>query len=124
MDNEASFEYTYSAPEQEEVKRIRDKYLPPDERETKLERLRRLDAGITKKGTVCSLMLGIFSSLVMGIGMCCCMVWTELFVYGIVIGLVGMLGVALAYPLYKSITRKERERVTPEILKLTEELLQ
>ena len=35
-----SFEFTYSAPEQEEIRRIREKYLPPQEHQSKLERLR------------------------------------------------------------------------------------
>lgn len=125
MDHEASFEYTYSAPEQDEVKRIRDKYLPPDEKETKLEKLRRLDASVTKKGTVVSIIVGIISCLIMGAGMSMCMVATDtLLLPGIAVGIIGMIGVAVAYPIYSRITRKERERLTPEILKLTEELLQ
>ena len=50
MENKESFEYTYSAPEQEEVRKIRDKYLPREERENKLEQLRRLDRSVTEKG--------------------------------------------------------------------------
>lgn len=125
MDNETSFEYTYSAPEQEEIKKIRDKYLPPDEKETKMEKLRRLDASVTKKGSVVSLVLGIVSCLVMGAGMSMSMVGTsDMMIPGIVVGIVGMIGVGLAYPVYSRITAKERERLAPEILKLTEELLQ
>lgn len=125
MDNEASFDYTYSAPEQDEVRRIRDKYLPPEEHQNKLERLRSLDASVTKKGSVWSLILGILSTLVMGAGMSMCMVWPDtLLIPGIAVGIAGMAGVALAYPVYAAITRKERERLAPEILRLTEELLQ
>lgn len=124
MENKESFEYTYSAPEQEEVRKIRDKYLPRDERETKLEQLRRLDRSVTNKANACAIILGVISTLVLGVGMCCCLVWTHLFVLGIVVGLVGMVGIALAYPLYKHITQKERERIAPEILRLTDELMQ
>lgn len=124
MDENDTFEYTYSAPEQDEVRRIREKYLPPDEQETKMERLRRLDAQVTQKGTCWSLVLGIVSCLVMGIGMSCCMVTTDYFIPGIFIGIVGMAGVAMAYPVYTRITKRERERLAPEILKLTEELMQ
>ena len=42
---------------------------------------------------------------------------------GIVIGVIGMVGVALAYPLYQYLVKKEKERLGPEILKLTEELM-
>ena len=43
---------------------------------------------------------------------------------GIVIGVIGMAVVAVAYPLYVRILKRERERIAPEILKLTDELMQ
>lgn len=124
MDNKDSFEFTYSAPEQEEIRKIREKYLPRQERESKMEQLRRLDASVTQKGSIASLVVGIVSTLVMGVGMCCCMVWTDYFIAGIVIGLIGIAGIGAAYPLYSHVTRKERERLAPQILKLTDELMQ
>jgi hypothetical protein len=42
---------------------------------------------------------------------------------GIVVGTVGMVLVALAYPLYNRVLRKEREKIAPEVLRLSEELL-
>lgn len=123
MENNESFEYTYSAPEHEEIKRIREKYLPKDEREQKLEALRRLAQSVTQKATWASVTLGTASTLVMGVGMCCCLVWTQLFALGIVIGVIGILGIALAYPMYRHIAEKERARVAPEILRLTQELM-
>lgn len=123
MENNESFEYTYSAPEQEEIKRIREKYLPKEAREQKLETLRRLDESVTKKAALASIILGTVSTLVMGVGMCCCLVWTQLFILGVVIGIFGIVGIALAYPLYKHIAEKERARVAPEILRLTQELM-
>ena len=53
------FQYTYSAREQAELKRIREKYAPPSEVEDKMKRLRRLDASVTQKAQVVSLMFGI-----------------------------------------------------------------
>ncbi len=51
--------------------------------------------------------------------------WAErLFVPGIAIGLAGIAGMCLAYPLYSHITRRERERLAPEILRLTDELME
>lgn len=120
--NSNTFEYTYSGPQNEEVKKIREKYLPKEE--SKMDQLRRLDESTTKKGMACSLTLGIVSSLILGIGMCCTMVWSDvLFIPGVVIGLVGIAGVALAYPLNRHLIKKERERLAPEILKLTTELM-
>lgn len=117
----ADFEYTYSAKEQEELLNIRAKYLPREE--SKLDQIRRLDAGVTQKGTMFALSLGILSSLVLGTGMSCCLVWGGvLFLPGIFIGLLGLAGMGFAYPLYQRIIRKERAKVAPEILRLTESL--
>ena len=89
-----------------------------------MERLRRLDEGVTKKGTVVSLIVGILGALILGVGMCCCMVWAErFFVLGVIVGIVGIAVVAVAYPLYLRVTQKERERIAPEILLLTDELM-
>ena len=125
MEGKEAFEYTYSAQEQEELRKIREKYLPPEERATKMDQLRKLDASVTRKGALVSITVGTIFTLIMGIGMCFCMVWTDqLMIPGIIVGLIGMIGAALAYPLYKRITQKERERIAPQILKLTEELMQ
>ena len=120
--NNEAFEYTYSPAQQAEIKEIREKYLPKEE--DKMEQLRKLDKSATAKGTKLSVLVGTVSSLIMGTGMSCCMVWADSFlILGIIIGIIGMLGVAAAYPLYLHITKKERERIAPEILRLSEELL-
>ncbi|MBQ3086029.1 MAG: hypothetical protein IJC45_01720 [Clostridia bacterium] len=126
MENNNRFEYAYNASQQEEIRRIREKYLPPAEKNTqdKLEQLRRLDGSVDKKSTVVALVIGILSTLILGIGMCCCLVWEQtLFAAGIVIGLIGIAGIAAAYPLYIHVTKKERERIAPEIMELTDSLL-
>ena len=123
--NNEAFEYNYSARDQEEIRRIRDKYRAPEEHETKLERLRRLDRSVTRKATAWSITLGVIFSLIMGAGMAMCIelmgVW---FIPGIIIGSRGLVGVCMTYPLYLRMIRKGRQRVAPEILALTEELMQ
>ena len=115
------FEYTYSAPQQSEVQKIREKYLPKEV--TKLDQLRALDAGVTKRGTAVSLVHGILYALVLGLGMSCCMGWADkLFLPGVLIGCIGLAGVAATYPIYNRIVKQDRERIAPEILRLTEEL--
>ena len=119
-----TFNYTYSASQQEEIKRIREKYAPPTQTEDKMERLRKLDRDVTKPGLVASLIVGIVSTLVMGFGMCCTMVWSDaLFVPGIAIGVIGIVGVCISYPLYTRITKKQRDKLAPEIMRLTDELM-
>ena len=115
-----TFNYSYSAAQQAEVKNIRKKYLPQEE--SKLEQLRRLDRSATKKGTAIALVVGILGCLVLGAGMSCCMVW-DLFLPGIILGILGLAGVSAAYPLFVRITRRQREKLAPEILRLTDELL-
>ena len=124
MDNrdKETFTYSYSAKQQEEIRSIRKKYLPAEE--DKMEQLRRLDASVTVPGTMASLAVGIIGVLVLGIGMCCCMVWGGgWFIPGIIIGVAGIIVLALAYPIYVKLTERQREKIAPEILRLTEELM-
>lgn len=117
-----TFTYSYSAAKQAEIKKIRDKYTLKEE--NKMEQLRKLDKSAVKPGRITALTLGIIGTLVMGFGMCCTMVWGEpLFILGIIIGLIGMCGIAAAYPLYSYITKKQREKIAPEIMRLTDELM-
>ena len=128
MDNNQSFRYTYSAEQQKEIENIRKKYLPPEE--DKMETLRTLHYSATQKAKLWSITLGVIGALILGTGMSLCM--TELggflggnaMFLGIPVGLTGMVLVALAYPLYNRILKKERRRIAPEILKLTDELMQ
>ena len=126
----ASFAYVYSADEQDEIRRIRQKYQAQEE--DNMSRLRKLDASVTQKATIVSLVIGIIGSLVMGTGMS--LILTELglllgmdgsiaWIIGVIIGIIGIILVALAYPVYNRILKKEREKIAPEILRLTEELM-
>ena len=119
-----TFTYTYSAKEQEEIKKIRGKYTPPTKEETSMEQLRRLDESATKGATVVSLIIGITSALILGIGMSCIMVWgNELFIPGVLIGVVGIIGVIAAYPIYNHMVKRKREKLAPEIMRLSDELM-
>lgn len=116
-----TFTYTYSAKQQEEVKRIREKYVPREE--DKFEELRRLDASVEQAGLVPALSLGISGTLLLGIGLCCVLVWTRLFALGVVIGVIGIVGIAAAYPVNRLLVKRRREEIAPQVLQLTEALL-
>lgn len=120
-----TFTYTYSAKEQEEIKKIRDKYAPPTKEESSIEQLRRLDKSATKGATVVSLIVGILSALIMGVGMCCTMLpgWERYFIPGVAVGVVGIIGMIAAYPVYTHMVRRKRAKLSSEILKLSEELM-
>lgn len=124
------FTYTYSSEEQEELKRIRDKYVAREE--DKLDRLRRLDRSATERAQMYSITLGVIGALIMGFGMSLCMTelsllfgdkqWLAMMI-GVAVGLIGCALVALAYPVYNLTLKRERKRIAPEIIRLTDELM-
>lgn len=127
---ERSFNYTYSAKEQEEIRKIQQKYQPKEEDD--IELLRKLDAKVTEKATIVSLQLGIVGALILGSGMS--LIMTDLgnilgmqgitnIIVGLLVGSIGMVLATLAYPVYQKVLKKEREKIAPEILKLTGELI-
>jgi len=126
------FSYSYSAKEQAEIKRIRDKYAAPTESEDKMARLRRLDASVTQTAQAVALVFGMVGTLVLGLGMS--LVMTDLaeilglyqniaLIVGILVGILGGLLISLAYPIYNAIVKAKRKRLAPEILRLTDELM-
>ena len=134
MNNNESngFSYTYSAKDREEIIRIREKYTEKDESEDKMERLRRLDLGATQRAQAWALVFGVIGALLLGSGMSLFM--SELgsmiglgtvqsLLIGIPMGLVGCVLVSLAYPMYNLILKRQREKIAPEIIRLTDELM-
>ena len=126
------FQYTYSAKEQAELKRIRDKYTAPTEAEDKMTRLRRLDASVTNTAQAVALIFGVIGTLILGFGMSLCM--TDLgeilgsyrdmaMVIGIIVGVIGGVLASLAYPIYNAIVKAKRKKLAPEIIRLTDELM-
>ena len=123
MNNNEGFEYTYSASMQKEIKEIRKKYLPNEE--DKMETLRKLDKNAERPGMMTAISVGVVGSLILGIGMCCTLIWntsTAVFVLGVVLGLFGLVIASCAYPLYEKITKREREKIADQILALSKEL--
>ena len=132
MTENNKFEYTYSAKEQAELKKIREKYTPPTEEEDKMTRLRRLDASVTNTAQAVALVFGIIGTLVLGFGMS--LIMTNLsdvlglqndvaMLIGIVIGVVGGVVASIAYPVYNVIVKAKRRKLAPEIIRLTDELI-
>lgn len=127
MENKEGFSFTYSAARQQEVENIRKKYLPREE--DKMEQLRKLHNSASQKAQAWAIAIGVIGTLIMGTGMSLAM--TELgaalgslsMVIGILVGIVGMILVALAYPVYNRVLAKERQRIAPEILRLTDDLM-
>ncbi|MBO5372588.1 MAG: hypothetical protein J6A75_07700 [Lachnospiraceae bacterium] len=119
-DNEA-FEYTYSAQRQREIEKIRSKYLP--KQEDKMDLLRKLDKDVTKPGTMYAIIIGLLGCGVFGAGMSGILAMPEeYFGVGIIGGIIGMTLMAVACPVYKIITKRQREKIAPHILALAKEI--
>ena len=97
-----------------------------------MAQLRRLDAGVKQKAQAVSLVFGVIGALILGMGMSLAM--TDIgkmiglaggmaMLVGILIGIVGIVLISVAYPIYNSIIKKEREKIAPEIIRLTDELM-
>lgn len=121
MGNE--FTYTYSAEESSEAEKIRKRYEPQTAAGSKMEQLRKLDEKAKKAGMVPALCIGIISVLIIGVGMCCTMIWTNMFVLGIVVGIVGILGCIAAPLVFRAINKSKSELVAPEIIRLSNEIM-
>ena len=116
------FNYTYSAARNKEVESIRRKYMPREE--SKLETLKKLDSRVQGAGMIEGLSIGIVGALVFGVGLCFFLdvfagaIWiTALFM------IIGTLLMIPAYPIYRRIAHQTKEKLTPEILRLSEEIM-
>lgn len=134
MSDKNSFEYTYTASQREEVSKIRDKYVEGERAEkTDLERLVALDRAVTRRASVAAITLGTVGVLILGLGMSLVMTQfaSDIFsgwgvdrnIVGIVVGIFGMILSAAAYPMYRRTLARERKRVAPEIIELSDRLM-
>lgn len=119
------FNYTYSAPTEEERKEIasiRKQYVPVEKTETKLERLRRLDKLVKNTPTIVAITLGTVGSLIFGLGLTFILEW-NIWPWGVICMAIGSIPMAISYPVYKWILKRYKRRYGTEILKLSEEIL-
>ncbi|MBE7032584.1 MAG: hypothetical protein E7401_06455 [Ruminococcaceae bacterium] len=125
MNQETTFIYNYSAKENKEVQEIRSKYLPREE--SKLEELKRLDYAVQNSGMIESLCAGIGGALIFGFGLCLAMQvignGMVSIVFGVLLGITGMVGMIAAYPVYRKMVQKAKAEYAPRILQLTDELM-
>ena len=90
------------------------------------------DASATSKATVIALVLGVAGALMLGTGMSLIMTDLSLLlgmtgmtnmIVGIFAGVLGIVLIALAYPAYCKVLKRERKKIAPEILRLADELM-
>lgn len=102
-----------------QAEQIRRQYLAREE--NKMEQLRALDSKVKMPGTILSYIVGSIGALVMGGGMSLVMVNGNM-TTGIVLGVVGMLVAAVAYPIYRGITGSRKNKYASEIMRLSSEI--
>lgn len=122
------FEYEYEAlksDEKEEIESIRSQYLPKSDRFIKMDRLKKLHSRVHNIPLIIGLSSGIIGTLLFGIGMCFFLVWNTFWWMwlGLIPGILGIIIMLIAYPIYKKTKELLKRRYSKEILSLSEELL-
>lgn len=107
------------------AEQLANEYAPKDA--SKVVALRKLDAKAKLPATVFTYTVGIAAALVFGTGMCLAMGkigggTTGMFVLGIAVGIVGMLGMGVNYPVYKKLLARGKQKYAYEIIELAKEI--
>ena len=94
---------------------------------SKVVALRKLDRKAKLPANVFAYSLGTVSALVFGTGMCLAMKVigpgsVGSFAVGVVLGIVGMMGVAVNYPLHKELLERGKQKYAFEIIELAKEI--
>lgn len=102
-----------------------NEYAPKDD--SKVIALRKLDAKAKLPATIFAYTFGIISALITGIGMCLSMgvignSTTTMFALGVVIGIIGLAGMGVTYPIYKKMLVKGKQKYAFEIMELAKEI--
>ena len=91
--------------------------------ESKVVALKKLDRKAKQPAEIFAYTNGTIMSLIFGFGMCLSMgVIGKSIILGIIIGIVGMTGIGLNYPLYKKILNASKEKYSYDIIKLANEI--
>lgn len=107
------------------AEQLANEYAPKDT--SKVVALRKLDAKAKLPATVFTYTLGVIASLILGVGMCLSMKvigsgTTAMFVLGIILGVIGIAGVSVNYPIYKKLLAKGKQKYAFEIMELAKEI--
>lgn len=107
------------------AEQLANEYVPKDT--SKVIALRKLDARAKLPATIFTYTFGIIAALITGVGMCLSMNvigsgTIAMFVLGVIIGLMGLLGMGINYPIYKKILANGKRKYAFEIMQLAKEI--
>lgn len=123
--SENKFVYNYSAPtegERREIEHIKRQYGGEQVKTDNLTRLRELDRRVKQPPLIVSIVLGVVGLLIFGTGLTMALEWS-LILWGAVVMIVGIIPMAVAYPLRKAMVKRNKKKYGDEIIKLSNELL-
>ena len=104
------------------ARKIRTQYT--EKENTTLDELKGLDRKVKRPATVFGYIFGTVGALVLGAGMSLAMeVIGSSMLLGIGVGLIGILMIAVNYPLYQSILGKRRKKYADQIIAISNSII-
>lgn len=94
---------------------------------SKVIALKKLDNKVKLPANIFAYTFGIVSALILGVGMCLSMKVigngsAAFTIIGIIIGVIGIVGVSINYPLFRKILNSRKEQYAGDIIRLAEEI--
>lgn len=107
------------------AEQLANEYAPKDT--SKVVALKKLDAKAKLPANIFTHTFGIVMALVFGTGMCLAMGQigsgtTGSFVLGVIVGVIGMVGMGVNYPIYKKLLANGKQKYAYEIMELAKEI--
>lgn len=107
------------------AEQLANEYAPKDA--SKVVALRKLDKKAKLPANVFAYTFGVVSALLTGVGMCLSMNiigggTTAMFALGVIVGILGLIGVSVNYPIYKKLLAEGKKKYAFEIMELTREI--
>ena len=94
---------------------------------SKVVALKKLDRQAKRPAEIFTYTFGVVSALVLGVGMCLSMHVigpdnAAMMMIGIILGVIGIAGVSVNYPIYKKLLEKGKQKYAFEIMELAKEI--
>lgn len=107
------------------AEQLANEYTPKDT--SKVVALKKLDAKAKRPAAIFTYTFGIIAALILGVGMCLTMdqigdSTTFMYILGIILGIIGIIGVSVNYPIYKKMIAKGKQKYAFEIVQLAKEI--
>lgn len=104
---------------------IANEYAP--KKTSKVVALKKLDRKAKNPANIFAYSFGVIMSLVLGTGMCLSMKVigdgsTLMMIVGIIVGIIGIIGVGLNYPIYRKLLESGKKKYAFEIMELAKEI--